>query len=114
MSQPSSSDNENYSLRKINQLAFDSEKDLSLSLGQYGATYKKNTGTLPETSGPWGAIQALVAPVVVELEDGTVNWDGSSTDAPTGVEIPLGATIFGHFTKIKVISGKILAYKMAK
>jgi len=95
-------DADDVSLRKI-------EKDSSLSLGQYGATYKDNTGNLQEASGPWGAIQALVAPVVVELENGSVNWDGSSTNA--GVEIPLGGTIFGNFTKIKVLSGKILAYK---
>ena len=97
-------DSENQSLRKI-------ESDSSLSLGQYGATYKNNAGTLDQAVGPWGAIQALNGTVVVELENGTVNWDGSSTSA---VDIPLGATIFGNFTKIRVITGKIVAYKQIR
>jgi hypothetical protein len=104
MSQPSSSDNENYSLRKINQLAFDSEKDSSLSLGQFGAVYKTAAGSL--SGGPWGAIQATAA-AVVSLTSG--NWTNS--DATTAIDIPAGATIFGNFTAITLTSGKIIAYK---
>ena len=106
MSQPSSSDNENYSLRKINQLAFDSEKDSSLSLGQYGAVFKTAAGAL--SGGPWGAIQAT-ATASVNVTSG--NWTNS--DATTGIEIQAGATIFGNFTAITLVSGKILAYKTA-
>jgi hypothetical protein len=97
-------DTENQSLRKI-------ESDSSVSLGQYGATYKNNTGTLDQTVGPWAAIQALQGTVVVELETGSTNWDGSGTGT---VDIPLGATIFGNFTKIRLVSGKIVAYKQLK
>lgn len=104
MSQPSSSDNENYSLRKINQLAFDSEKDSSLSLGQFGAVYKTATGSL--AGGPWGAIQATAA-AVVNVTSG--NWTNS--DGTTAIDIPAGATIFGNFTAITLTSGKIIAYK---
>jgi hypothetical protein len=105
MSQPSSSDNENYSLRKINQLAFDAEKDSSLSLGQHGAVYKTAAAAL--TGGPWGAIQAT-ATAVVNVTSG--NWTG---DATTAVDIAAGATIFGNFTAITLTSGKIIAYKSA-
>jgi hypothetical protein len=104
MSQPSSSDNENYSLRKINQLAFDSEKDSSLALGQFGAVYKSAAGAL--SGGPWGAIQATAA-AVVSLTSG--NWTNS--DATTAIDIPAGATIFGNFTAVSLTSGKIIAYK---
>lgn len=104
MSQPSSSDNENYSLRKINQLAFDSEKDSSLALGQFGAVYKSAAGAL--SGGPWGAIQATAA-AVVSLTSG--NWTNS--DATTAIDISAGATIFGNFTAITLTSGKIIAYK---
>jgi len=97
-------DTENQSLRKI-------ERDTSLALGQYGATYKNNAGTLDQTLGPWGAIQAVQGTVVVDLEAGSTNWDGSGTN---NVDIPLGATIFGNFTKIRVVTGKIVAYKIAK
>jgi hypothetical protein len=97
-------DSENQSLRKI-------ERDSSLSLGQYGATYKNNAGTLDQLVGPWGAIQALEA-ANIELENGTLNWDGSSTGS--GVSIPAGVTIFGTFNKIRVITGRIIAYKQAK
>ncbi len=106
MSQPSSSDNENYSLRKINQLAFDAEKDSSLSLGQHGAVYKTAAGAL--SGGPWGAIQAT-ATAVVSVTSG--NWTNS--DATTAVDIAAGATIFGNFTAITLTSGKIIAYKSA-
>lgn len=106
MSQPSSSDNENYSLRKINQLAFDAEKDSSLSLGQHGAVYKTATGDL--AGGPWGAIQATTTAVVSVTSD---NWTNS--DATTAVDIAAGATIFGSFSAISLTSGKIIAYKSA-
>jgi hypothetical protein len=104
--EPSSSDNENYSLRKINQLASDSEKDSSLALGQYGAVYKTAAAAL--TGGPWGAIQAT-ATAVVNVTSG--NWTDS--DATTAVDITAGATIFGNFTAITLTSGKIIAYKSA-
>ena len=103
--EPSGGDNENYSLRKINQLAADSEKDSSLSLGQFGAVYKTAAAAL--TGGPWGSIQATAAAVVDVTAS---NWTG---DATTAVDIPAGATIFGNFTAITLTSGKIIAYKSA-
>jgi len=102
--EPSSSDNENYSLRKINQLASDSEKDSSLALGQYGATYA-TTGT---TSGSYGAIQALEA---ATLNVTASNWgDGSPVSS---VPVPVGVTIFGNISSFTVTAGKVLAYKNA-
>lgn len=103
--EPSSDDNQNYSLRKINQLAADSEKDSSLSLGQHGAVFKTAAGAL--SGGPWGSIQATAAAVVDVTAS---NWTG---DATTAVDIPAGATIFGNFTAITLTSGKIIAYKSA-
>jgi len=104
--EPSSSDNENYTLRKLNYLASDTEKDTSLSLGQYGAVYKTAAGAL--SGGPWGAIQAT-ATAVVNVTSG--NWTNS--DATTAVDVPAGSTIFGNFTAITLTSGKIIAYKSA-
>ena len=92
-------DSENQSLRKI-------EKDSSLSLGQYGAVYKTAAGAL--SGGPWGAIQATATASVNVTSS---NWTNS--DATTGIEIQAGATIFGNFTAITLVSGKILAYKAA-
>jgi len=103
--EPSSSDNENYSLRKINQLASDTEKDSSLSVGQYGAVFKTSAGAL--TGGPWGSIQATATAVVNVTAS---NWTG---DATTAVDIPAGETIFGNFTAITLTSGKIIAYNAA-
>jgi hypothetical protein len=104
--EPSSSDNENYSLRKINQLASDSEKDSSLALGQYGAVYKTAAGAL--SGGPWGAIQATATAVVSVTSSNWTNSDGTSA-----VDIAAGSTIFGNFTAITLTSGKIIAYKSA-
>jgi len=111
MSQPSSSDNENYSLRKINQLAFDSEKDSSLSLGQFGAVYKASAGSL--SGGPWGAIQATSAAVVSVISSNWTNSDNTTSGTTSGIEIPAGVTIFGSFSGIVLTSGKIIAYKSA-
>jgi hypothetical protein len=99
-----SADSENQSLRKI-------EKDSSIALGQYGATYKNNAGYLDATVGPWAAIQALEA-ANIELETGTLNWDGSGTT--NGIAIPAGATIYGNFAKIRVLTGRIVAYKQSR
>ena len=93
-------DSENQSLRKI-------EKDTSLSLGQYGAVYKTAPGAL--SGGPWGAIQATATASVNVTSS---NWTNNS-DATTGIEILIGATIFGNFTAITLVSGKIIAYKTA-
>jgi len=111
MSQPSSSDNENYSLRKINQLAFDSEKDSSLSLGQFGAVYKSSAGSL--SGGPWGAIQASATAVVSVTASNWTNSDSTASGVTSFIDIPAGATIFGNFTTITLTSGKIIAYKSA-
>ena len=92
-------DSENQSLRKI-------EKDSSLSLGQYGAVYKTAAGAL--SGGPWGAIQATAT---ASVNVNSSNWTNS--DTTTGIEIQAGATIFGNFTAITLVSGKILAYKTA-
>ena len=104
--EPSGNDNENQSLRKINALSSDFEKDSSLSLGQFGAVYKSAAGAL--SGGPWGAIQATAA-AVVSVTAG--NWTNS--DATTSVDIPAGATIFGNFTAVSLTSGKIIAYKQS-
>lgn len=92
-------DSENTSLRKI-------EKDTSLSLGQFGAVYRTDAGAL--SGGPWGAIQATASAVVSVTSS---NWTDS--DAATAVNVPIGATIFGNFTAISLVSGKIIAYKIA-
>ena len=91
-------DSESSSLRKI-------EKDSSLSLGQYGATFKTAAGAL--TGGPWASIQATAAAVVNVTAE---NWSGDGT---TAVDIPAGASIFGYFTSITLTSGKIIAYKQS-
>jgi len=111
MSQPSSSDNENYSLRKINQLAFDAEKDSSLSLGQHGAVYKTSGGTLQ--GGPFGAIQATSAAVVSVISSNWINSDNTTGGITAGIDIPAGVTIFGSFSTVVLTSGKIIAYKSA-
>lgn len=104
MSQPSSSDNENYSLRKINQLAFDSEKDSSLSLGQFGAVYVADT---TQTNGNFGAIQAIEGAVITLTAS---NWTPGTA---TAIPLPAGATIFGSFSTFTLTSGKVIAYRNA-
>ena len=91
-------DFEAISLRKI-------EKDTSLSLGQYGATFKTTSGSL--TGGPWAAIQATVS-AVVSVTAG--NWTGETT---TAVDVVAGSVIFGDFTAITLSVGKIIAYKQS-
>jgi hypothetical protein len=91
-------DSENSSLRKI-------EKDASVSLGQYGATFKTTPAAL--TGGPWASIQATAAAVVSVT---AANWSGDGT---TAVDIPAGTSIFGDFTAITLTSGKIIAYKQS-
>ena len=91
-------DFEAISLRKI-------EKDTSLSLGQYGATFKTAAGAL--SGGPWAAIQATVSAVVNVT---AANWTGEAT---TAVDVVAGSVIFGDFTAINLSVGKIIAYKQS-
>ena len=101
--EPSSSDNENYTLRKLNYLASDTEKDTSLAVGQYGATYAAS-GTI---TGRYGAIQALETAL---LNITASNWDNSPVSS---VPVPAGVTIFGNISSFTVSGGKVIAYKNA-
>jgi hypothetical protein len=69
-----------------------------------GAVYIADTTTI---SGKFGAIQALEATV---LASGTVSSDITGT--LTSLPIPVGTTIYGIFTAVKLTSGKVLAYKL--
>jgi hypothetical protein len=67
-----------------------------------GAFYIATTAT---TTGRFWALQALEATV---LDGATVvDYQGSVASMP----IPVGATIYGCFTTVKLISGKVLAYE---
>lgn len=63
-------------------------------------------GDTTERSGEWRAITILENATFTTLV--TTNWDGSTTN---GMVAGAGATLFGEFTKIKLASGRIVAYK---
>lgn len=69
-----------------------------------GAVYISGTDTV---TGKFGAIQALEATV---LASGTVSDDITGT--LTSLPIPVGTTIYGTFTAVKLTSGKVLAYRL--
>lgn len=69
-----------------------------------GAVYIADTTTV---SGKFGAIQALEASV---LASGTLSDDITGT--LTSLPIPVGTTIYGVFTAVKLTSGKVLAYRI--
>jgi hypothetical protein len=69
-----------------------------------GAVYIADTTTV---SGKFGAIQALEATV---LASATAADDITGT--LTSMPIPVGATIYGIFTAVKLTSGKVLAYRI--
>lgn len=61
---------------------------------------------ITERSGEWRAITVLENAIFTTLT--ASNWDGIATD---GMAVGAGATLFGQFTKIKLASGRIIAYK---
>jgi hypothetical protein len=70
-----------------------------------GADYISGTTTF---TGKYGAITAVAAAV---LDTGTVAADYTG-DALATMPIPVGTTIYGIFTTIKLSSGKVIAYKI--
>jgi hypothetical protein len=70
-----------------------------------GADYISGTTAF---TGRYGAITALAATV---LDGATVATDYSG-DSIASLPIPVGTTIYGNFTTIKLTSGKVLAYKL--
>ncbi len=70
-----------------------------------GADYISGTTAF---DGRYGAITAVAAAV---LDAATVAADYSG-DSLASMPIPAGTTIYGVFTKIKLTSGKVLAYKL--
>jgi len=103
--EPTQSDNENQALRKINALAYGTEQDSSLSLGQFGAVYENGTTTV---SGNFGAIQVLADATFSSLT--ATDWSG---DSLANLAVPAGMTIFGGFTGFTLSSGRVVAYKNA-
>jgi hypothetical protein len=80
------------------------------SLGAYGAEYISNTTSA--TSKNYCAITMLEDTTFTTLT--TSNWSaGSTSSVYTGstVTYPKGLTIFGTFTAVTLLTGKIIAYK---
>ena len=67
-----------------------------------GAVYIADT---TEVTGRFWAITALEATVI--NTESVADYSGSSISA---MPIPVGTTIYGNFSKIKLTSGKVLAY----
>lgn len=67
------------------------------------ATYFSTT---TEREGFWYAIQVIETATFATLT--AANWDG---DSISGMQLGAGQIIYGSFTKIKLTSGKIIAYK---
>jgi hypothetical protein len=67
-----------------------------------GAVYIADT---TEYSGRFWAVTALEAAVVNTAS--VADYSGSSISA---MPIPVGTTIYGNFSKLKLTSGKVLAY----
>jgi hypothetical protein len=67
-----------------------------------GAVYIADT---TEYAGRYWAITALEATVVNTAS--VADYSGSSISA---MPIPVGTTIYGNFSKVKLTSGKVLAY----
>jgi hypothetical protein len=80
------------------------------SLGAYGAEYISNTTA--GTSKNYCAITMLEDTTFTTLT--TSNWSAGSTGSLyTGSTItyPKGLTIFGTFTAVQLLTGKVIAYK---
>jgi hypothetical protein len=75
-------------------------------IGTFGAV--NETGTTP-VSGQFDAIQILNDTVFAALEE-----TDSGGDAPTGITIPAGLTLYGRFTGFTLTSGAVRAYKAAQ
>lgn len=67
-----------------------------------GAVYIADT---TEYTGRYWAITALEAAVINTAS--VADYIGSSISA---MPVPVGATVYGNFSKIKLTSGKVLAY----
>ncbi|MFB2832946.1 hypothetical protein [Floridanema evergladense] len=70
--------------------------------GEAGTYFADTT----ERTGEWKAITVIENATFTALT--VANWDGSAT---TGIVVGAGVTLFGEFTKIKLASGRIVAYK---
>jgi hypothetical protein len=80
------------------------------SLGAYGAEYISNTTA--GTSKNYCAITMLEDTTFTTLT--ASNWSaGSTSSVYTGstVTYPKGITIFGTFTDVTLLTGKVIAYK---
>jgi hypothetical protein len=60
--------------------------------------------------GKWGAIQILADAVFSTLTDDENDSNGDSNTS--GITYPAGTVIYGHFTEIKLTSGKVRAYAL--
>jgi hypothetical protein len=80
------------------------------SLGAYGAEYISNTTAV--TSKNYCAITMLEDTTFTTLT--ASNWSAGSTSSiytTSAVTYPKGLTIFGTFTEVTLLTGKIIAYK---
>lgn len=71
--------------------------------GIVGSTYFGDTNA---RTGAWSMVQVITTAVFATLTDAT--RDGTTL---TGVSIPVGTILKGHFTAITMTSGTCIAYK---
>ena|SRR5690554_4139569 len=81
------------------QIATQEEK---MSVGSYGSTLITTTTTV---TGNFFAIQVLADAVIDSLVDAKMTGD------PSNLNLSAGTFIYGNFTKIKLKSGSVIAYK---
>ena len=80
------------------------------ALGKFGAEYITNGNSA--TAKNYCAITMLEDTIFSLLTAG--NWSaGSATSSTGGLVFPKGLTIFGAFTAVTLVSGKVLCYRGA-
>jgi hypothetical protein len=70
-----------------------------------GVTYVTGTSAYSE---PFGAFTALTASVL----DAATVWNDLSGTAVASMPVPVGSTIHGHISSLKLASGSGLAYRV--
>jgi hypothetical protein len=81
------------------------------SMGQFGADYITNSNT-GNSNKNYCAITMLEDTTFTTLT--TTNWSPGTTGSnyiSSAVTYPKGITIFGNFTAITLLTGKVIAYK---
>ena len=91
------------------KIVTDTERLMNAPYGMQGADVITNTAT--HQNGEWYCIMSIEDNTTLDMSDTVVNWQQNRTAFSVDLDLITGVPYYGNFTTLKLVDGKVIAYK---